>query len=140
MKDNTLILLIILIVVVAFVALFFWKNGGEIGLPTNIGWENPLTCTETVVEERVEYVTVDNSVNFCEFFSRYPAYIDNRSTNCQLAGGDWVCEANRVGCYNIPVWDYARGCSGTEATLWNTDCQGTDGSWTCNAHEVSCER
>jgi len=85
------------------------------------------------------YIQPDDDFDLGEYFSNnFPAYIANRSVNCMAVGGDWVCNDNQMGCYDIPSWDYTL-CGSSEITALKLVCLNVEGIFTCNMHEISCE-
>jgi hypothetical protein len=58
---------------------------------------------------------------------------------CTGAGGNWVCEHDSIGCFNIPLWNVSN-CDTSNAGLMKGICSSFDADWTCNIHEVSCVR
>ena len=85
-------------------------------------------------------INESENVNLCNLYEdNFPDYIANRSTNCILASGDWRCEPDHIGCYEVPVWDHTTICPSSEVRTLRLLCSLANGEYTCDAHQVSCE-
>lgn len=79
--------------------------------------------------------------NICASFTEnYPDYFIAKKTACEGAGGQYVCESAKAGCYEIASWDSSTGCVTAEFQILKNMCASMGGLWTCNAQEASCER
>ncbi len=80
-----------------------------------------------------------SSVDLCHTFTTYyPTYIAGRSADCITAGGAWVCDDDRMGCYMIPSWNSTL-CTSAESQALKAICFNFAGDWTCHSSEISCE-
>lgn len=82
-----------------------------------------------------------NDLDFGEYFyQNAPGYITAREIACENAGGRWLQKPDKVGCYNIPAWNYTYMCSTGEVRALRAICINIQGVFFCGADEVSCER
>jgi len=107
-------------------------------LPAALGGS---TGGDTIINEEGDVVTINqNNVDVCNIFQQnFPVWLAQRQLACGAAGGNFVCEEQSVGCYEIPVWDYTLACSSNEIRMIQFICSMVHGTFTCNAHQASCE-
>jgi len=80
------------------------------------------------------------SIDVCSTYTKnYPEYFFVKEHQCQAAGGDYFCEEDKAGCYDITSWDHVTMCSSAEVQALKVMCSTMDGDWTCTSTEVSCE-
>lgn len=118
-------ILILLIIIIVFASMFGFVE-------FNIAGEKDVVLTGDDDE--------GYSIDVCSTYTQnYPEYFFVREHQCQAAGGEYVCEEDKAGCYDITSWDYATMCSSAEVQVLKMMCSTMDGDWTCTATEVSCE-
>lgn len=59
---------------------------------------------------------------------------------CGAAGGDWVCTADRAGCFDITAWNSRSGCSAGDVQALKAACSVLGGDWSCTATSVGYTR
>lgn len=148
------VLLIILAVIVGLMALV-WVGGaagiisfdqdtdgdGSPDITINLGGTSlSVVDSEGNLVPESQDDEISPNMDLCRTFTQnYPTYFFVREHNCELAGGDWVCKTDKIGCYDITYWDHATMCGTTEVQALKAACSTLGGSWTCTAIEVSCE-
>ena len=128
-KNYTFLIIFLIIVLIVFIIKQPQTNYEDRFMTNNDG--------QIIDTETNEIVDVDLGVLYNKFA---PIYIDTASRNCEIAGGDWIEEVDRIGCYNIPVWDHASQCGALEQQVMKNFCVALDSRWTCGINEVSCEK
>ncbi len=85
--------------------------------------------------------TLDTNTNICNAYTdNFPAYFEQKRIQCGLAGGNWKCESDIAGCFNIPLWDAGTMCFTQEINGLRAMCASMGGQFTCDADEVGCTR
>lgn len=87
-------------------------------------------------------LTSENSQSLCDLYTDYyPTYFMVKEVECGLAGGDYICENDKIGCYNIGSWNSSLCTSGEpQVQTLKASCLSLESDWTCTATEISCER
>lgn len=128
-----------IISVVAVVAIFalglifilFTETGQEI--------TDNIIHTEKVITETENVHTSLSDLYHVQVDDVAPAYLDTTRSNCLAFGGTWYDRDDRIGCYNIPVWDHATQCASPQVQLLENVCDSVqDTVFVCDNHNVGC--
>jgi len=118
------------ILAIFIIALIFMYNQGMIGGAKEI--------IET--EEGTTLIAPEETFHLGDYYEgNFPAYMAQKRIDCLTAGGDWIMEDDRAGCYNVPVWDHVTMCNSGQVLILKQVCMFVEGIFTCDAHEVGCE-
>lgn len=106
---------------------------------------NGTQTGKTTVINTTKTINQQENVNLCNAVTQLgpsaQEWISNKSIECEVAGGNWVCQQDKLGCYNIPsgAWDPATGCYVDSAINFAKACHTLGAKATCMPDEVSCE-
>jgi hypothetical protein len=143
MKGGTglyIVLAVVVILVGGF--LFISYSGIDFGSLLNVQFNFPWGQGEENGDGENGDGTGDGQPagHLCDVFStNYPSELTVINVACTLGGGNWLCTANQVGCYNNPTMNETI-CTTVEALAAQAFCITIGGEWTCNSVELSCER
>lgn len=135
----TIILLLLVTIILVFTGVIVIGESGA-SIITKGGASDDVTSEDGEPIVIQQYIENDDDVNLCELYTEnFESYINNRSINCEAAGGNWLCEDDRIGCYDIPTWNYLVACISNEVKLMKLVCETAGADYDCGAHTVNCE-
>ena len=129
---------IFIILFLIALGVFLYWDGTQFNLTTN---SNEYIVNNYPNEENPYGNSQGSSFDVCKYYTmNYPTYFFVKQAQCSNKDGDYKCNANRLGCYDIPAWD-SSVCNGENAQvqLLETSCYQMGGAFTCNENEISCE-
>jgi hypothetical protein len=84
-------------------------------------------------------IKADPDFHLGDFYEQnLPVYMGQKEIECEEAGGEWVSEETRAGCYDIPLLDRSL-CNTAPVLAIRATCMNIKGIFTCTSHEISCE-
>lgn len=104
----------------------------------NVDSSYPAVLDQQTVDDNPEIL----QKSLCDIYEKnYPTYFALKELECNNAGGDYVCEQDMMGCYNIGYWNSSLCNSGNaQIQALKSSCILLEGDFTCTASEISCER
>ena len=135
-NNGTNIGLIIGLCILAVIALDYFNV-------VNLGITHPVVAQQIVTTTTTpsgSSTTQTTGYDVCGTMTQnYPTYVAAKELQCGMAGGTWICEHTKAGCYQVSTWDYINMCPSDDVQKLKAACTVVGGTWTCTATQISCE-
>lgn len=126
----------IVLLIVAFAYVVTVKDNNTDKIYENDNGES-VTYIQTHNTEQQSELTTNN--NICtSFTTNYPTYFFVKEMQCNMAGGTYVCDSDKIGCIDITSWDSSL-CSSSQVQVLKAFCSTLNAKWTCTPIKISCE-